>query len=131
VGADGLPSGSLRVGRLMDAAFIVGESVHEGHAYLALAGHVNFGARRAVRERVQHYLRCKSVRGIVVSLASATFIDPNGLGVLLACRRRTLDANKTFRVSSFSDRVASILAAGEVMSLLDGSRSAVELAELP
>jgi anti-anti-sigma factor len=113
----------------VEAPFTIDESMYGGHAYLALAGDVNLEVRRPVRDRIKHYLTVDAVRGIVVDLASVTFIDSNGLGVLLACRRRVIEAHKTFRVNSVSDRVANILEPTGVMRLLEGTATATYLAQ--
>jgi anti-anti-sigma factor len=108
--------------------FTIDESVHEGQAYLALSGCVDLEVRRPIRDRVRHYLAISTVRGIIVDLASATFIDPNGLGILLACRRRAIDAHKTFRISAASDQVIDILAPSGILKLLEGTATAAYLA---
>jgi anti-anti-sigma factor len=105
----------------MSGPFSIDESIRDGQAYLALAGEVRLEVRRQIRDRLTQHLRSESVRGIVVDLTSATFIDAHGLGVLLACRRRALDASKTFRVSATSDRVTQILVPTGVIGLLTGA----------
>jgi stage II sporulation protein AA (anti-sigma F factor antagonist) len=113
----------------VSAPFTIDAAIHDGQAYLTLTGDVNLEVKRPVRDRVQLYLQSDAVRGIVVNLAAATFIDSNGLGVLLACRRRAIAAHKTFRVSATSPRVASILEPTGVLRLLQGLATAVYLSQ--
>jgi anti-anti-sigma factor len=113
----------------VSALFTIDESVRDGQVYLSLIGDINLEVRQPVRERVRHYLKIEAVRGIVVDLASATFIDSNGIGILLACRRRALDSHKTFRVDAASDRVASILRPSGIMRLLKGATTAAYLSD--
>jgi anti-anti-sigma factor len=128
-GGDGITVGVGHVSKtlqeyvrdIVSGSFRIDESIRGGRVYLALAGEVKLDVRRQIRDRLTQHLRSESVRGIVVDLTSATFIDANGLGILLACRRRALDARKTFRVSATSDLVAGILEPMGVMGLLAGA----------
>ena len=118
----------------MDAQSIVLETEGDDVAIVSISGEHDIYTAPTLRERLEEALAQAGVKGLVVDLTKATFVDSSILGALLEGRRQALDKQSNYvvciaeQVEPGVQRILEITGLVPVLPVVRSREEAVETA---
>ena len=118
----------------MDAQSIVLESAGDDVAVVSISGEHDIYTAPTLRERLEEALAQDAVKGLVVDLTKATFVDSSILGALLEGRRQALEKDLNYvvciaeQVEPGVQRILEITGLVPVLPVVRSREEAVDIA---
>lgn len=103
--------------------WLTGTDRGDGVTCLAVAGEVDMSTGDDFRRTVARHLRAPGVHTLLLDLAGLTFIDSNGVAVLVEAYRTAGERGLSFAATNATARIRSVLELMGVYELLTAARA--------